>query len=485
MIGDLRPYQEMKDSGVAWLGEIPGHWEAATIRRYCRVFSGATPDRANPDYWQGGDIPWLASGDVNRRRIYEANQFITDAGFAASSTKWIRPGSLVVALAGQGRTKGMVADVEFPATCNQSLAAIEPSLTQSSSRFLGYYLECRYRDLRALVGDGLRDGLNLEHVRSIWTPLPPLEEQAAIVRFLDHADAPIRRYVGAKQQVIKLLEEQKQAIIHRAVTRGLDPNVTLKPSGVDWLDGVPAHWEVARLKTLIARVTSGSRGWSQFAADSGPMFIRIGNLTRASIGLKLEDVVRLDLPSEVLGEAARARVQPGDILLSITAYIGSVAVVPPHVDEAYVSQHVACCRPRPGAADPRWLAYVLLSEVGQAHGRLSMYGGTKQGLSLDDVRNYVLLLPPHREQLELVSWIDRAVARIEVAIAGAMRELELIREYRARLIADVVTGKLDVREVSARLPHASGIEEVGFGEGLGGGSADPDNLDGLLAEVEA
>jgi len=211
-------------------------------------------------------------------------------------------------------------------------------------------------------------------------------------------------------------------------------------------------------------VTSGSRGWSNFAADSGPLFIRIGNLTRASIGLDFADVVRLHLPKAVAAEAARTRVQAKDLLLSITAFIGSVAVVPDGIEEAYISQHVACCRPREGEANVKWIAYVLLSSVGETHGRLCMYGGTKQGLSLDDVKNYVVLLPPAAEQTALVDWIETATASVDAAIQGTQREISLLREYRTRLVANVVTGELDVREASDHLPDEPDEDAEPFDE---------------------
>lgn len=247
-----------------------------------------------------------------------------------------------------------------------------------------------------------------------------------------------------------------------------------KPSGVEWLGDVPEHWKVVRLKTLVSRVTSGSRGWSNFEADYGPLFIRIGNLTRASLGLDFSDVVRLSLPSEALSEGARTKVQQDDILLSITAYIGSVALVPEGIEDAYVSQHVACCRPRRGAANVRWLGYVLLSRVGQIHGQLCMYGGTKQGLSLDDVKNYVVLLPSRNEQDALVKWIESESESADRAISSAQREISLLREYRTRLIADVVTGKLDVRAAAAKLP-----EEADEPEPLDGAEALAEGEEGI------
>ena len=284
----------------------------------------------------------------------------------------------------------------------------------------------------------------------IYSCLPPVPEQVAIVRYLNHMDDRIRRYASAKRTLIALLEEEKQAVINRAVTGGLDPNVRLKPSGVQWLGDVPEHWDRCRLRNVVLVVTIGSRGWSSYASDIGPLFIRVANLNRGSLKLRFEDTVRLNLPET--SEVTRTRIQAGDLLISVTAYIGSVGLAPEEFEEAYVSQHVARCQPRPGSSS-RWLGYVLLSTVGQTHGQISLYGGTKDGLSLDDVKNYPILLPPLDEQLAIVEHVDKSSADIDAAIAHARRQIELVQEFRNRLIADVVTGKLDVREAAAQLPE--------------------------------
>ena len=291
-------------------------------------------------------------------------------------------------------------------------------------------------------------------------PLPPLAEQRAIVRYLDHVDDRIRRYVAAKEKLIALLEEERQAVIHRAVTRGLDPNVRLKPSGVEWLGDIPAHWERCRLRNVVSEVTTGSRGWSSYTSDTGPLFIRVANLSRGSLELRFDDMVRLNLPKT--SEATRTRIRAGDLLISVTAYIGSIGVAPEEFEESYVSQHVARCQPRPGSSS-RWLGYVLLSPVGQTHGQISLYGGTKDGLSLDDVKNYQIILPPIDEQADIVEYIERATAGIDSAINRARCQIELLREYRTRLIADVVTGKLDVREAAAQL-HDEADDGQQYGE---------------------
>ena len=313
-------------------------------------------------------------------------------------------------------------------------------------------------------------GLSREDAYDRSLPLPPLAEQRAIARYLDHVDRRIRRYITAKRKLIALLEEEKQAVINQAVTRGLDPNVRLKPSGIEWLGDVPEHWERCRLRNVVSVVTTGSRGWSSYASDSGPLFIRVANLNRGSLQLRFDDTVRLSLPET--SEVTRTRIQAGDLLVSVTAYIGSVGLAPEEFEEAYVSQHVARCQPLPGSSS-RWLGYVLLSTVGQTHGQISLYGGTKDGLSLDDVKNYQILLPPLDEQIAIVEHIDKTSADTDAAIAHTRRQIELVQEYRTRLIADVVTGKLDVREAAAQLAEED--DEVGP---IDEGAIMLDNMDG-------
>lgn len=445
----LQPYPAYRDSGVPWLGQVPEHWEATTIRRYSRVFAGATPSRAVPEYWMNGSIPWLSSGDVNMRRIYQAKQFITEAGFAASSTKWIKPGSLVVALAGQGRTKGMVATVECMTTCNQSLAVIEPSPKQADYRYLAYYLESRYLDLRSLVGDGLRDGLNLEHVRSIPTPIPPLSEQHAIARFLDHIDGRINRAIRAKRKLIALLNEQKQAIIHRAVTRGLDPDVPLRPSGVEWLGEVPAHWEVIRIKYLLREVDKRSTTGQETLLS-----------LRMNHGLVPHDE-HFARPGQAPTLVGYKVVHPGQIVLN-RLQANNGLVFASDID-GVVSPDYAVFDAI-GDVDLYYLTTLFRTPLMKHKFRVESKGlgtGTAGFLRLytDRLGMIPVPLPPRDEQYQIMQALGAQLAGLNSTISRVEREIDLIREYRIRLIADVVTGKLDARAAVAGLPEE--LAEIG------------------------
>ena len=466
MIADFKPYPAMKSSGMLWLGEVPEHWEVRRLRNTSEMRVSNVDKHAKADEQPVRLCNYV---DVYKNDRIRSGMTFMRATATASEIERFRLRSGDVLITKDSETwndigvPALVEDTEDDIVSGYHLAFLRPFYKRVYSGYLFRALQSAAVAYQFHVeAKGVtRYGLSHSAIKSVWLPLPPLPEQAAIVRFLDHANRRIRRYIRAKQKLITLLEEQKQAIIHQAVTGQIDvrtgqPYPAYKSSGVDWLGEVPQGWERCRLRNIVSVVTTGSRGWSSYASDKGPLFIRVANLSRGSLRLRFDDLVRLDLP--VTSEAGRTRIEAGDLLLSVTAYIGSVGVVPEGFEEAYVSQHVARCRPLPGM-HARWLGYVLLSTVGQTHGQMSLYGGTKDGLSLDDVKNYPILLPPHHEQEQAVRWIEGRLSALLKIGDGAKRQIELVREYRTCLVADVVTGKLDVREVAARLPEVDPLAD--------------------------
>lgn len=184
-----QPYPAYKDSGVEWLGMIPEHWQKFSLKWKSRRFAGGTPDKTISEYWKDGVIPWLASGEVNQKLILKPTTYITKNAFNNSSAKWIPSGGLVMALAGHGKTRGMVAQLAIESTCNQSMAAIIPEFIDA--RYLYWWLDSNYSNLRGLSGDDVRDGLNLEILGRIPCPLPNDKEQKTIAAHLDRETARI------------------------------------------------------------------------------------------------------------------------------------------------------------------------------------------------------------------------------------------------------------------------------------------------------
>jgi type I restriction enzyme S subunit len=255
MIGGLRPYPAMKDSGVAWLGEVPEHWEVRKLKYAVSFTGGGTPSKAEESYWRGA-IPWVSPKDMIASRITDTTDHISEAAVAASATSLVKPDAvLLVVRSGILRRTIPVAINAVEIALNQDMKALRPRSGLIQSEYLRALIQGNEQSLlREWTKQGATvESIEHEYLANARVPLPPAPEQAAIVRFLDHADRRIRRYIRAKQKLIKLLEELKAAIIHRAVTRGLDPNVRLKPSGVEWLGDVPEHWEVRRNGRLFAQ----------------------------------------------------------------------------------------------------------------------------------------------------------------------------------------------------------------------------------------
>lgn len=433
----LTPYQDYKNSDLPWAGDIPEHWETW---RNGRLF-------AQRNETGHGDLPILEVSLRTGVKVRDMDN-LKRKQMMSDREKYKRAARGDIAYNMMRMWQGAVGVAPVDGLVSPAYVVARP-FQDADCRYYSYLFRTQaYMNevdgySRGIVKD--RNRLYWQDFKRMPSVVPPISEQKQIANFLDCLGIKVRKFIRNKRRLIELLREQKQNIINQAVTRGLDPGVKLKPSGVEWIGNIPEHWGVCRLRNVVNHVTSGSRGWSLYASEEGPLFIRVANLSRGSLDLKFDDVVRLNLPTT--SETKRTKVEPGDILLSITAYIGSVAVVPSTIGQSYVSQHVARCATNRNEIIPMWLGYVLLSEVGQTHGKLSLYGGTKDGLSLDDVKNYLVLLPPQSEQSAIVNYIEEGIARIDHAISSAEREIELMREYRTRLISDVVTGKVDVRGV--------------------------------------
>ena len=294
-------------------------------------------------------------------------------------------------------------------------------------------------------------------------PLPPIAEQAAIVRYLDHVDRRIRRYVSAKRKLIALLEEEKQAVINQAVTRGIDPNVRLKPSDVEWLGDVPEDWERRRLKTVLKpidqRSATGSETLLSLRRDHG-VVVYAEHFTRPPQSRSL--VGRCKLVR--VGHLVVNRLQANNGLVFSSALDGLVSP-----DYSVFQEKAPVHMP--------YLSDLLRTPTFRAHFRRNATGlgtGTAGFLRLydDTLLETPVFLPSPSDQGRIVEYLDKSTADIDTAIGRTHRQIELIEEYRTRLIADVVTGKLDVREAAARLPDepgdADGIGADGVAEDLGG-----------------
>jgi len=427
-------YEKYKDSGVEWLPQVPAHWRTGSLRWLSRRFSGGTPDKNTQEYWEDGTIPWLNSGAVNQALITEPSTYISLSAFENSSAKWIPAGALVMALAGQGKTKGMVAQLAITSTCNQSMAAIVPT-AEMSARFLLWWLQSNYQNIRNMAGGDMRDGLNLDLLGEIPCPIPPTADQAAIATFLDHETAKIDVLVEEQKRLIELLKEKRQAVISHAVTKGLNPKAPMKDSGVEWLGEVPAHWQTTRLANLF--IDTDERGNDELPVLTVSIHDGVSDdeLNEAEMDRK---VTRSD------DKTKYKRVQPGDLVYNMMRAwqggFGSVAV------DGMVSPAYVVARPRT-AFSTAFVESVLRTPnaIEEMRGRSRGVTDFRLRLYWEEFKEIVVPLPPKDEVEAILVHLTKSNNAVANTISAAVDCISVLKERRTALISAAVTGKIDVR----------------------------------------
>jgi type I restriction enzyme, S subunit len=220
----LDPSAPLRDFGIPWLGAIPSHWEIWKLGHLARIGNGSTPSRDNPDYWDGGTIPWLNSSVVNQDEVRQADQFVTALAFRECHLPMVKPGSVLVGITGQVKTRGQSVVLSIEATINQHLACIAPDSTRMDSWFLRWALFAAYEFLRSISDDagGTKGALTCEAVSNLRMPVPAIEEQRRIVSYIRAAITRFDTIVKATEHTVKLLKERRSALIAAAVTGQLE-----------------------------------------------------------------------------------------------------------------------------------------------------------------------------------------------------------------------------------------------------------------------
>ena len=464
-------YPAYKPSGVAWIGDVPAHWEVRRLRSVADVINGATPSTNVPDYWDG-HILWVTPDDLGRLRsryVTDSARRITEEGYRSCGTTMAPANSLAISTRAP---IGHLGILQSKGCVNQGCRLLIPGAS-IQVEYLHYTLSTSRSDLASLGQGSTFTELSRTQLSAFRFPLPLPPEQAAIVRYLDYVDRRIRRYVSAKRKLIALLEEEKQAIVNQAVTRGLDPNVRLKPSGVEWLGYVPEHWQVSALRHRYRQCLGKMLDSKRITGRNSLPYLRNADIQWDRINI--EGLPTMDISPD---EYSRYTVQQGDLLVCEGGEVGRCALWTSEETRFGFQKALHRLRPRNTSHDvPRFMYYTLRAAAkGNAFndGHLS----TIAHLTGDKLRAHRFPFPPLAEQESLVNFLDSVTKRIDQGISATLRQIDLLREYRTRLIADVVTGKLDVREAAAQLPDESDDEEP-----IDEGGALSDDADGDLYDA--
>lgn len=438
----MKPYAQYKPTDFEWLDTIPAEWRATRLRLISQRFSGGTPDKKQDSFWRDGTIPWLNSGAVNQGVITESSDYITEEGFAESSAKWIPNGSVVIALAGQGKTKGMAAYTAIETTCNQSMAAV--IFDRDNAKFMYYWLTSQYKNIRGMASSDGRDGLNLEMIGSIPCPLPSPDEQREIVAFVEHKTAQIDALIEKKQALIEKLNEKRTAVITQAVTKGLDPNAPMKDSGVVWLGEVPAHWDIHALKNSW-HVIDCKHLTAEFVDEGFPL-ASIGEVQGFEVNLANAKRTT-DKYYEQLIEGGR-KPKPGDVIYSRNATVGKAAIVVQDLDFA-MGQDVCLLRKRSEVLSSTFLWFQLNADPISAQVELAMIGSTFKRINVEQIRDFSIVSPPKCEQEDIAEYLIEKCAEIKKIEKMTTSTIKRLTEYRRALVTSAVTGQIDVRDFNS------------------------------------
>ena len=437
-------YPNYKDSGVEWLGEVPGHWEVWKLAHaFALVGSGTTPKTDNRKYYDDGDIPWVNTGDLNDGELDDCEKRITAHALAEHTSLKIYPaGSLLIAM--YGATIGKLAMLRFPSTVNQA-CCVFAGKSEIAPKFMFYWFLGLRQQILSLATGGGQPNISQDILRTLRVACPGIPEQTQIATFLDRETAKIDELVAEQRRLMELLKEKRQAVISHAVTQGLNPHTPMKPSGIEWLGDVPEHWEVGPVKRLIEKVESGT---SVNATDEPAEEGKLGVLKTSCVysgrfephenkTVVEDEVHRVSCPLRD-GTLIVSRMNTPELI----GASGLVIDAPPNLFLPDRLWQISF-----STANPRFIHFWTLCSLYRAQVKTVCAGtsSSMKSLGQEQFGNFAIATPPTEEQAAISDFLDQEIAKFDTLTAEAQRAIDLLQERRTALISAAVTGQIDVR----------------------------------------
>ena len=414
-------YDTYKDSGVQWLGEIPGHWE---MRKMKYIFD----ERSEKNHPNEPMLSATQSEGVILQSKYQGRVVVVNTGF--EGLKLVKDGDFVIHL------RSFQGGIEYAydrGIISAAYTILNPKYPEFSAYYKRLFKSSSFIDLLKICVTGIREGQNINYskLKQFFIPLPPLSEQHSIVSFLDAKCGKIDEWVTKKQKEVEHLQELKQRVIADAVTRGLNPHVKMKATNIPWLKEIPEHWEIYRYGTLFKLKPVKQHHGEELLS----VFLHFG-VIRAAESEKRTHAASEDLSKYQLVE------ETDFVMNNQQAWRGSVGV----------SKLVGIISPAyhifkmPNCMFPDYANYLLRSKCMVSQFEMSSrgVGSIQRTLNFNWLNNKIVPVPPLSEQNQIVSYLDAKTSKIDKLIANITKEIERIKEYKQRLISDVVTGQIKV-----------------------------------------
>lgn len=449
-MSNYKPYPAYKDSGVEWLERVPEHWDTQRIRSLI--------DSAQNGIWgddpDGGvdDIPCARVADFDRNNFTVKGELPTlrKVPEAQRLSRQVNPGDLLIEKSGGGEqtTVGVVVQYQGvePVICSNFVAVVKPKkgvfprwLCYTNAHL--YSVGVNVRSIKQTTGI---QNIDSDQYFSERVAVPPESERQAISAHLDRETARIDALIEKKTRFIELLREKRQALITHAVTKGLDPNVRMKVSGVEWLGAVPEHWDVAPMKYVCELLKDGTH-LPPPRTDEGVPLLSVRNIIDGHFTLRDDDST---ISHQDYMELCKAFIpKEGDVLLAVVgATLGKTALIPAALGPFHIQRSLAIFRPHHGRMNSCWLHLIFQSSLFQS--LLWEHAGysAQPGIYLGTLAGFSIPQPPLNEQAQIFSYLSERTARLDSLIRTTERSIELLKERRSALITAAVTGQIDLRE---------------------------------------
>lgn len=442
----MKSYPEYKESNNEWLGEIPVHWKMTKICWVASIVNGSTPKTSIDRFWDG-EIVWVTPFDLGKQNgkkiISDSNRRITEDGLNSCGASITPAGSIILSTRAP---IGHLAITENVACTNQGCKTLVPDHRKIISDFLYYYLLSTKKVLESYGQGSTFVELSGQNLKDFPLFLPPIDEQVAIIGFLDNKIVNVDKLIEEKQRQIELLEEYRSALINQVVTKGLDPDVPMKDSGIEWLGIIPEHWSRSKIKHLCY-ISDGNHGEEYPTQDdftneeNGVPFIRVTEFRDTRI--TKENI--LYITKEKDASMRKGRLQENDILFVNRGSIGKVALVTKEFEGANLNSQIAYFRVTSSQIYYRYLLFFLISSSLQDMISSLIHGGALMQLPLKRIVDIQVLCPPLPEQHIIAEYLEKQTKKINLIIENIKKQVAYLREYRVTLISDAVTGKYDIR----------------------------------------
>lgn len=437
----MRKYDSYKESEIEYISEIPIHWKVKPL--YTLFNEVKDKNKGNLE----SNVLSLSYGNIKKRNI-ESNMGLLPDSFETYNR--IKKDDIVLRLTDLQNDKkslrtGLVREKGIITSAYVTLRKRNENINAEYAHWLLHAFDVK--KVFYNLGAGVRQSMGYSELKKMNLILPPRIEQKKIVDYLQHKISDIDKLVENLNVLINKLEQQRQSIITEAVTKGLNLNVKMKDSGVEWIGEIPKHWGIKKVKHFATHVGSGKTpsGGSEVYLDEGVPFLR--SLNVHFDGIRLKDLVFIS--EETNSEMRHSQVKPLDILLNITgASIGRTALVPKDFGRANVNQHVCIIRLNQNKVYPYYFNIIMSSDVINQQIWFAQNGSSREGLNFVQVKELTFAIPPTiEEQREINEWIFNKQKGIFEVIASIKEQISKLKEYRQSLIYEAVTGKIDVRDM--------------------------------------